>query len=715
MKKDGLILLGMLWVLLSPAYSQKPKYQGDLKELFKGPSTSSEYESWENTMTKWRSDEKKTLNYQDSGYLKTGVLWAKKCFIFAQMMVEDRYFYDPIQRKYTVRRYLEDLKKRYGGLDAVLIWPTYPNIGIDNRNQFDLLADMPGGIAGIKQMVQDFKKQGVKVLFPIMIWDKGTRNVGTTIPHALVNEMKLIGADGLNGDTMFGVTEDFLKAADSLDYSLVLQPEVAINDLKMVEWNQMSWGYFWNYEYVPGVSVYKWLEPKHQIQVTNRWIVDKTNDLQYAFFNGIGYNAWENIWGIWNQVPDRYAAEIKRIASIYRQFPQLWSSPEWEPHIPTLQKGIFASVFPEAGQRVYNLVNRDSVDISGRQIKLPYEEGIIYFDIWNGKALHPQKEGDHIFLEFPIEGNGFGSVLSVRQDKMNKAFKRFLTEMNILARKSLKSYSTAWAPLQQQLVSIQKTVLYPNIPEGMVLIPGTSAYIFKSIGVMIEGNDLPSAIGVQHPWEEHPSRSQTHTINIPSFYIDRYPITNKQFKQFVDDTKYHPKDDHNFLKDWQNDIYPTGWDEKPVTWVSIEDARAYAAWAGKRLPHEWEWEYSGQGSDGRIYPWGNKMDSTRIPKPDTNRNMHCPSNINAFPNGKSPFGVMDMTGNVWQWTDEYTDLHTRSAVLKGGSYFHPQTSAWYFPQAYELNKYGKYLLMAPGKDRSETIGFRCVADGPLQK
>ena len=90
--------------------------------------------------------------------------------------------------------------------------------------------------------------------------------------------------------------------------------------------------------------------------------------------------------------------------------------------------------------------------------------------------------------------------------------------------------------------------------------------------------------------------------------------------------------------------------------------------------------------------------------------MRGPENVDAHPSGASPFGVMDMVGNVWQWTDEYEDEHTRAAVLRGGSSYQPQTSHWYFPQAHRLDQHGKLLLMAPGKDRSGMIGFRCVVD-----
>jgi hypothetical protein len=710
MKTRHIFFFCILLFLLPAVQGQTPKTQGASRELFAGPASAADHDAWLSQLRKWRINEKIRLQFNDSEYLRPQFGWLKKTFIYVQMMAHDRYFYDPVVRKYTVNKYLDDLQERYGGIDAVLIWPTYPNIGIDNRSQYDLLAAMPGGREAVKQMIRDFKKRGVRVFFPIMIWDHGTRPNDLSMPVALIKEMKEIGADGMNGDTMRGVTEDFRNAYDSLDYPLVLQPEVAMKDLKMLQWNLSSWGYYWNFTTVPGVSIYKWLEPRHQPFETNRWEIDKTNDLQYAFFNGIGYNPWENIWGIWNQVPERYAEAIRRIATIYRQFPGIWNSASWEPAVPVLQKGIYASAFPGVDQTVYTLINRDSSEKNGEQIRLPYSENMKYYDLWHGKELTPQVEENQVTLNFTVESRGFGAVLAVKDYVQDAGFSEFLNRMNKYAEKPLNSFSDSWRPLAQQLVAIEKTKPATKKPQGMKLIPAVKNYAFESKGVMIEGDRLPEAVGVQHPWEKHPSRSQTHSMDIPSFYMDIYPVTNREYKKFLDATHYDPKDSYNFLKDWTKGNYPKGWDNKPVTWVSMEDARAYAAWAGKRLPHEWEWQYAAQGNDGRLYPWGNTMESDRMPAPDSSREMRAPTNVNAYRRGASPFGIMDMVGNIWQWTDEYDDDHTRNAILKGGGYYRATTSKWYFPRAYELNKYGKYLLMAPSIDRSATIGFRCVMD-----
>jgi formylglycine-generating enzyme required for sulfatase activity len=280
--------------------------------------------------------------------------------------------------------------------------------------------------------------------------------------------------------------------------------------------------------------------------------------------------------------------------------------------------------------------------------------------------------------------------------------------MHTWAARPLESYSKEWQFLPQRIVEIALTAPTTSVPAGMVRIPG-GAFEFNVSGIEIEGSDM-KGVDVQYPWEDSPRRGHRHRLTMPAFYIDKYPVTNAEFRRFIEATHYHPADDHNFLRHWVNGAPRAGEEDKPVTWVSLDDARAYAKSAGKRLPHEWEWQYAAQGSDGRLYPWGNAWDDAAAPAPYKGRDLPPPARVGTHPNGASPYGVEDLTGNVWQWTDEYVDEHTRAAILRGGSFYQPQNSIWYFPQAYRLSEHGKYLLMAPSKDRAGTLGFRCVVD-----
>jgi formylglycine-generating enzyme required for sulfatase activity len=443
------------------------------------------------------------------------------------------------------------------------------------------------------------------------------------------------------------------------------------------------------------------------VNVCDRWNRDKTDNLQYAFFNGVGYESWENIWGIWNQITPRDAEALRRVAKIERAFSSLLISPGWEPHTPTLRHGVFASKFPGQGQTLWTVVNRNEYDVAGRQISVAYQSGTHFYDVWHGVELQPEVDGATAVLNFEIEGHGFGAVLAAEGAPASAEAQKLLAEMRELSRAPLRTFSHQWKVLPQQLVEIVPTRA-AAAPTGMVRIPAAE-FEFRSAGNMIEGgNDL--GVDVQYPWEDAPRRYHLHKMHIKSFYIDKYPVTNAAFKEFVEAAHYHPRDDHNFLRDWKDGTFPDGWGAKPVTWISLEDARAYAAWAGKRLPHEWEWQYAAQGTDGRAYPWGNEWDAAAVPVPDKSRERREPTAVDAYPKGASPFGVMDLVGNVWQWTDEFTDEHTRAGILKGGSYYQPQGSLWYFPQAYRVAEHGKYLLIAPSKDRAGTLGFRCVVD-----
>ena len=108
-----------------------------------------EHQDWLADVGHWRDERRIRIGYNAARYDLPALKWTQSSFIQPQMMVEDRYFYDPAANRYTVNRYLNDLEKRFGGIDAVLIWPTYPNMGIDNRNQQGMVRSMPGGIIGV--------------------------------------------------------------------------------------------------------------------------------------------------------------------------------------------------------------------------------------------------------------------------------------------------------------------------------------------------------------------------------------------------------------------------------------------------------------------------------------------------------------------------------------------------------------------------------------
>jgi formylglycine-generating enzyme required for sulfatase activity len=665
----------------------------------------SEFQTWLADIRAWRSERLARIGYNDSEYRRPEFQWAQRNFIAPQVMVEERYLYDPEKNQYTVDRYLEDLERRYGGIDSVLVWPVYPNLGIDDRNFFDFYRDLPGGIPALGKMVEDFHRHGVKVFFPMMPWDVGTRPEGLPLWDAVAALMAEIGADGVNGDTFSGIPRAFRVASDKTGHPVVFEPEVDLSGDEELIWNIQTWGY-WDYSWEPMISKLKWLESRHMVNVCNRWARDKTDDLQYAFFNGVGYVSWENIWGIWNGITPRDAEALRRVARIERQFAPLLVSRGWEPHTPTLQYGCFASKFPAGAQTLWTFVNRNPYDLSGAQIRLAHRPGVRYFDVYHGVELQPKFEGDSATLAFEMEARGYGALLATLEPDSQLA--SFLAEMKRMAARPLREYSSEWKPLPQKLVEIAPTRVPSQAPEGMVRV-AAGEFDFRVSGVEIEGaND--EGVDVQYPWEPSPRRHHLHTLTIKSFYIDKYPVTNAQFKQFLEASHYRPTDDHNFLRHWKNGTYPAGWDKKPVIWVSLEDARAYARWAGKRLPHEWEWQYAAQGRDAQTYPWGNQWEPEAVPPPDHGRTMQPPADVDAHPKGSSPFGVLDLVGNVWQWTDEYVDEHTRAVILRGGARYHPEGSLWYFPVAYKLSEHGKYLLIAPSKDRSASVGFRCVVD-----
>ena len=118
-------------------WAQDARYapQGD---QIPGPPTPAEFSTWLNDIRHWRAERLIRAGYSSKEYERPELAWSQRDYVQPQMMIEDRFFYNAAAGKYTVDRYLDDLEKRYGGIDSVLIWPVYPNVGIDNRNQYAL-------------------------------------------------------------------------------------------------------------------------------------------------------------------------------------------------------------------------------------------------------------------------------------------------------------------------------------------------------------------------------------------------------------------------------------------------------------------------------------------------------------------------------------------------------------------------------------------------
>lgn len=154
----------------------------------------------------------------------------------------------------------------------------------------------------------------------------------------------------------------------------------------------------------------------------------------------------------------------------------------------------------------------------------------------------------------------------------------------------------------------------------------------------------------------HPNYQPKHQVHVADFYIDRWPVTNIEYKKFIDVTGYPVP---NYQVSWcetegynwnpQTRLYPEGKADHPVVLITWDDALAYAAWAGKRLPTEAEWERTARGPEGWRYPWGDDFISGRCNSKEAG--LAGTSPVGQFsPFGDTLEGVVDMVGNVWEWT-----------------------------------------------------------------
>jgi sulfatase modifying factor 1 len=215
--------------------------------------------------------------------------------------------------------------------------------------------------------------------------------------------------------------------------------------------------------------------------------------------------------------------------------------------------------------------------------------------------------------------------------------------------------------------------------------------------------------------DEYPN----HEVWLDAYSIEKFEVTNSRYRDFVRATGHrppqHPKDPSRNL--WQGTVMPESIADRPVINVDWFDAEAYCKWAGRRLPTEAEWEKAARGTDDRRFPWGNVEPTHK----HLNFNQRWQGEktlmpVGSYEAGKSPYGVYDMAGNVWEWVADWYDAYyyekSPARNPKGpatGTHKVLRSSGWEVetPLVRSVTR-----VMSDPLNRNHSTGFRCAADAP---
>ncbi|MFQ5508309.1 MAG: formylglycine-generating enzyme family protein [Leptospirillia bacterium] len=226
---------------------------------------------------------------------------------------------------------------------------------------------------------------------------------------------------------------------------------------------------------------------------------------------------------------------------------------------------------------------------------------------------------------------------------------------------------------------------FATITRDMVTVPGGSFILGDS--------------------DRHADEGPMQEWRVEAFFIDRLEVTNADFHRFIMATG------GTAPPHWKGHRPPADIADHPLTYVSWYEARDYCNWRGKRLPTEFEWEKAARGEEGLKFPWGDIFDPSLANTPQSNIGHTMP--VGSFPNGASPYGALDMAGNVWEWTDSWYQPYpgnTRSNPNYGEIYRIVRGGSWYDCEFYKCG------ISAPTFNRgffipntkNDTFGFRCA-------
>jgi len=614
---------------------------GDIAKMFAAPDDPVDWPAWRAALHAWRDEARARLDYDGSLYDR--ITWPSHCYSVALVWLWDERLYDRATHRFDVESFVERTAD-HGGFDGVVLWHAYPVIGIDDRNQFDFYRDVPG----LREVVAEFQSRGVRVFLDYNPWDTGTRRAEHDDATELAKLAKELGADGLFLDTM--KEGDAALVSALLEAGQVLEGESRVPNQR-IEDHQLSWAQWFADSAAPGVMRARWYERRHLTHSTRRWNRDHSAELQSAFMNGAGMLVWDTVFGVWVGWSERDKATLRRMSRVQRACTDLFTHGEWEPLVDG-GAGVYASRFSRGGLTLWTLVNRSAVDASGPRYQWSHgaptiSDDAAWFDLTAGVRLG---HGATV----PVPARGVAAVLAVDGDEPP-----WLADLLAAAAKDPGGTGTTFPARTATHVMTRPSTGRPRgavvrVTGGPRTLP--MAYRRRETGsyqgapYVEEWKPLPPRL--------HDPRVEELTVSLMTVDVAATEVTGAEFAEFVTRTGYRPTHDNRFRP---------GAGDGPATMIDLDDARAYAAWAGARLPTEFEWQAAAES----------------------------PAFTRAAP-------------LVWNWTEsEHTDGVTRFVMLKGGSEHESVGSDWYVDGGPRDPSFSlKFLLPGLGVDRSPNIGFR---------
>lgn len=385
-----------------------------------------------------------------------------------------------------------------------------------------------------------------------------------------------------------------------------------------------------------------------------------------------------------------------------REFSDLLGGSTYLPHIPySLVDGVYAAQFGTDEATLLMVVNRNgdpAGDRSGDILRVPCVSGARWFDVYHGHEMTVACADGFAVLRFRIEALGYGAVLRCTNTAPTCIpTTGYMERMRELTRSELRTFTDRWQHLPQTMAPSSATpVPAGGAPAGMVMLPGGDLEFDASYGGR-PSPGVPFSGDVQFPWEPSPRTNHRQLLAMHPLYMDIHPVTNQQYAEYLSASGYNPPvSSQNWLRHWPagpSGGPPPDWENKPVTWVSRDDASAYCQYFNKRLPHTWEYQWAAQGQledesiyfppsyDGAMmnhslvsnlnrtrpnrrrldeapppppageFPWCRiglpcEDDPTRYPPRSNNGVQPPPEDVGGYPSGASAFGVQDLMYSV---------------------------------------------------------------------